>query len=457
MRLAFSNLLLSLALGLCFMFIHAQEQNETDTNATTTLLNKENVDTTLSPQGTIEVTPENIVTELPMTPDPDYLVSTLDHQMTTIHEVKSTVEASTPLITDTEQTTTQTTQTTPRSVSEGITAQGQHTTMALESMEASTTTVPVSIKKGGTAPITSEYLTSTGSYETTVGFTTSELTSATKHRDDLTTAMVALTPASTVLSSTPTTLKPLAEGTEPPPIMSSPEDTTFLTVTTKTSTRISHDILELPHSQLEDDSVSTHLTPTTIGGYVKHSILPTQISWLLILIIVLSVIILCVLLVALLMFVQRRKKIASRKFGPGYVNGQNKRSMKKKGAEDDAWAGPVNLEAGDKVECDGVVQGGLLSDEGREDGDDLVLSTFAAIESGDTPIGGVGGEGTKEVKKWEEQEPLLYIDENVEEDNKEKAVAEKQRQKGDENNGQLAVREIKDLNGGETFCLTTAV
>ncbi|XP_051570534.1 mucin-5AC-like isoform X1 [Myxocyprinus asiaticus] len=457
MRLTFSNLLLSLALGLCFMFIYAQEQNETDTNATTTLLNKENVDTTLSPEDTIEVKPENIVTELPTTPDPDHTVSTLDHQMTTIHEEKSTVEASTPLITDTEQTTTQST---PRSVSEGITAQGQQTTTALEPMEANATTVPVKTEKGGTAPITSEYLPSTGRYETTVGFTTSELSSATKHRDDLTTAMVALTPASMALSSTPTTLQPPAEGTEPPPIMSSPEDTTFLTITTKTSTKIStskfsRDIPDLHHLQLEDDSVSTHLTPATTGGNVKHSILPTQINWLLILIV--CVILLCVVLVTLLIFVQRRKKIASRKFGPGYMNGQSKRSKKKKGAEDDAWAGPVNLEAGDKVECDGVVQGGLLSDEGREDGDDLVLSTFAALESGDTPNGGVGGEGTKEVKKWEEQEPLLYIDENVEEDNKEKAVAEKQKQKGDENNGKLAVREIKELNGGEAFCLTTAV
>ncbi|XP_051995325.1 mucin-5B-like [Xyrauchen texanus] len=442
MRLAFSHLLLSLAIGLCFKLIYAQERNETDTNVTTTLLNYETVDVTLSP----EVTVENVVTELPATPDQNHAVSTPDYKISTMHE-EPTVEATTLLITEIEQTTSQTKSN--LSDSEGTTAQGQHTTMALEPMEASTTAVAIRIETGVTAPITSEYLPSTMSYE---------LTSAMEHRAEITTEAFALTTASTAWNSTPNASQPPAEGTEFPTIMSIPEDTTFLTSTTKasTTTLISTSKLifrgapDLHFTLSEDDSVSTNLTPTTMGGYVNQSILPTQTNWLLIIIV--CVIIICVLFGALLLFVQRRKKNASHKFSPGYVNGRSKRSMKKKGAEDDAWAGPVNLEAGERVDCDGEVQRGLLSDEGRGDGDDMALITFAALESGDTSNGGVGGDGTTEGKKWDEQEPLLYIDEDLEE-----AVSENERQKGDENSGKLDVKEIKDLNGGEAFCLTTAV
>ncbi len=68
------------------------------------------------------------------------------------------------------------------------------------------------------------------------------------------------------------------------------------------------------------------------------------------------------------------------------------------------------------VECDAEVQEGLLPNNGKQDGDDMVLSTFAALDAGDVSNGGVGGDGTKEAKKWEEQEPLIYIDEDVNED-----------------------------------------
>ncbi|XP_051572708.1 mucin-17-like [Myxocyprinus asiaticus] len=429
MRLDFSHLLLSLATGLCFNLIYAQERNETDTNVTTTLLNYKTVDATLSPEVTVAFIPENVVTELPTTSDQNHAVSTPENEMSTIHE-EPTVEATTLLITETEQTTSQTK---PKSDSEGTTAQGQHTTMALEPMEASTTAVAVRIETGMTAPITSEYLPSTSRYETTVGFINYELTSAMEHRVEITTETFALTTASTAQNSTPNTSQPPAEGTESLIITSSPEDTTFLTTTTEasTSTLISTSKFffrgapDLHHSLSVDESVSTHLTP----------ILHTQTNWLLIIIV--CVIIICVLLGVFLFFVKWRKKNASHKFSPGYVNGRSKRSMKKKGAEDDAWAGPVNLEAGERVDCDGKEQRDLLSDEGRGDGDDMPLSTFATLESGDTSNGGVGGDGTTEAKKWEEQEPLLYIDEDLEE-----AVAENERQKGDKNSGRPAVKEI---------------
>lgn len=229
---------------------------------------------------------------------------------------------------------------------------------------------------------------------------------------------------------------------------SNPKETSTITSTAalKSSSRLSQITPEgHPHSMLDDESLSTEFTFVTTGVIVEHSVLPIQPNWLLIIVVCVTVI--CVLCVAMILFVHRRKKNASRTFGPMYVNGQSKRSKKKKGAEDDAWAGPVNLEAG--VECDAEAQEGLLSD-GKKDGDDMVLSTFAALDEGDMSNGGVGGEGTKEVQKWEKQEPLLYIDEDVGENKARETLAEDNTQKGDD-------KSEEELNGGETFCLTTAV
>ncbi len=60
---------------------------------------------------------------------------------------------------------------------------------------------------------------------------------------------------------------------------------------------------------------------------------------------------------------------------------------------------------------------------------------------------GVGRDGTKEVKKWEEQEPLLYIDEDVNEDKTGKTLEESEKQKGDDKS------EKKEMNGGERSVL----
>lgn len=432
MRLVFSNLLLYLALGTCFKFTDAQVSIETDITATVpnknTLVEMFSSESTTA--GTLLDHTANDVTKLQTIP---YLSPTLVYQSSTMLEEPTTVDFMT-VNSETEQTT----------------AEFAPEITKLDQIEQTTmiTTVPPNVETGVAEQITSD-APSTRQYETTVGFTSSELTSPKEHpTDEIPTAADSMsTDSMEALNPTSITFQLPADWTASP---SNPMETSTITSTaTLTSTS------QLPqitpeghsHSAFDDEAVFTQFTAVTTAGNVEQSVLPIEPNWLLI--IVVCVIVICGLCVCMIVLVQRRKKNASRTFGPMYVNGQSKRSKKRKGAEDDAWAGPVNLEAG--VECDAEVQEGLLPDDGKKDGDDMVLSTFAALDEGDMSNGGVGGEGTKEAQKWEKQEPLLYIDEDVGENKAGETLAENKTQKGDDKS------EEKELNGGETFCLTTAV
>ncbi|XP_016343246.1 mucin-5AC [Sinocyclocheilus anshuiensis] len=435
MRLIFSNLLLFLALGPCFKSTDAQETTtETDANITITLPNNDTVESKLSSEITI-TTSENTITLLQTETDPHNPETTLVNQVSTMLE-KPAFESTPPLSTEIEQTS-------PESVPETTTVQTEQTTVT-------TPTVPVNVETTVTEQITSD-APSTSQYETIVGFT--ELTSPTERPiDEITTAAVAMTTDSTeALDPTSFLIESPADWSESPSIISNPVDTSTETSTTSltsTSQLPQNTAAPVhPYSKFDEESVSNHFTPTTTSVIIEESSLPIQTSWLLIMIVCVAIIF--VLCVGMILFVQWRKKNASRNFGPMYVDGQSKRSKKKKGGEDDAWAGPVNLEAG--AECDAEVQDGLLPNNGKPDGDDMMLSTFAALDAGDMSNGGVGGDGTKEAKKWEEQEPLIYIDEDVNEDKTGKTLAENETLKGDEKS------EEKGMNGGETFCLTTAV
>lgn len=432
MRLVFSYLLLYLALGACFKFTDAQVSIETDiitTAVPTNITEGEMFSSESTTAGPLQDISD--VSELQTTPD---LSPTLVYQSSTMLEEPKAVNTM-PVNSETEQTTAE--------FAPETTAPDQ-----IEQTTMITTNVPPNVETGVAEQITSD-TPSTLQYETTVGFTSSELTSPKEHpTDEITTAADPMSTESTeALNPTSITFQPPADWTASP---SNPMETSTITstATLTSSSQLSQIIPEgHSHSAFEDESVSTQFTAVTTGGNVGKSMFLTQTNWLLI--IVVCVIVICVLCVGMILFVKRRKKNASRTFGPMYVNGQSKRSKKKKGAEDDAWAGPVNLEAG--VECDAEVQEGLLPDDGKKDGDDMVLSTFAALDEGDMSNGGVGGEGTKEAQKWEKQEPLLYIDEDVGENKAGETLAENKTQKGDDKN------EEKELNGGETFCLTTAV
>ncbi|XP_077068950.1 uncharacterized protein LOC143721911 [Siphateles boraxobius] len=433
MRLVFSNLLLYLALGACLKFTDAQVSTETDittnTNIVGEMFSSESSTaghghfTTSGPL--LDITTD---TELQTKPDLSHAEPTIVSQLSTMLEKTSAVNTM-PLNTETELTTAD---------------QIKQATMI-------TTNVPPNVIEVTETEVTEQITSdapSTRQYEMTDGFTSSELTSPNEHpTDEITTADTMSTDSTEALNPTSTPFQQPADWTASP---SKPMETSTITFTATltSSSQLSQIIPEgHSHSTFDDESVSTQLTSVTTGGYVKHIILPMQTNWLLIIVVCVTVI--CVLCVAMILFIQRRKKNASRTFGPTYVNGQSKRSKKKKGAEDDAWAGPVNLEAG--VECDAEVQEGLLPDDGKKDGDDMMLSTFAALDEGDMSNGAVGGEGTKEAEKWEKQEPLLYIDEDVGENKAGETLAENKTQKGDDKS------EEKELQGGETFCLTTAV
>lgn len=423
------NLLLFLALGPCFKSTDAQETTtETDENITIPLPNNNTVESTLSSE-IPSSTPDNTVT-LQIEADPHNPETTLVNEINTMLE-EPTGESTTPLSIEIEQTS-------PESVPETTTVQTEQTTVI-------TPIVPVNVETTVIEQITSD-TPSTSQYETTAGFTSPESTSPTERpTDEITTAAVAMTTDSAeALYPTSILTTPPADWTESPSIMSDPLDTSTETSTTTSTTSTT----QLPQNTADYPSASTHFTnATTVVFLIEESSMPLKTNWLLIIIVFVAIIF--ALCVGMILFAQRRKKSASRNFGAMYMNGQSKRSKKKKGAEDDAWAGTVNLEAG--VECDAEAQEGLLPNNGKQDGDDMVLSTFAALDAGDASNGGVGGDGTKEAKKWEEQEPLLYIDEDVNEDKTGKTLEESEKQKGDEKS------EEKDKNGGETFCLTTAV
>ncbi|XP_043089677.1 zonadhesin [Puntigrus tetrazona] len=426
MKLILGNLLLYLALGPCFKSTDAQEtttETETDENITITLQNKNIVEPTLSSE-ILSATSENTAT---LQTDLHNTETTAINKINTMSE-ETTGGSTPPSITEVELTSLE-------SVPE--TTPGQ-----TEPITVSTYLLPVNVE---TTVITLG-APSTIQHETTVSFTSPEPTSPTEGPTDEITAADAMTTESTeALHPTSILTTPPADETESTSIisMSDPVDTITESSTTSTSTTL---FPENTANYPESESVSTLFT-TTPTMIIGESTMPFKNNWLLIIIVFVAIIFsLCV---GAILFAQRRKKNTARNFSPMYMNGQSKRSKKKKGMEDDAWAGPVNLEAG--LECDGEVQEGFLPNNGKPDGDDMVLSTFVALDAGEESNGGVGGDGTKEAKKWEEQEPLLYIDEDVNEGKPETTPEESEGQKGKEKS------EEKGMNGGETFCLTTAV
>ncbi|XP_059414196.1 uncharacterized protein si:ch73-248e21.7 [Carassius carassius] len=419
MRLTFSYLLLFLVLGPCFKSTDSQETTTNTDAILPTSQNNFTVETTLSPEIT---TPENTITLAQTETDLDTSETTLVNQVSTMQEPTS--ESTQPLSAEIEQTS-------QISVPETTTVQTEQTTVT-------TPTVYVNVETTATEQITSD-APSTSHYETTVAFT--ELTiPAERPTDEITTATVAMTTESTVaLNPTSILAESTADWTDPPSIISSPADTSTTSLTPTSQLPQNTAAPMHPLTTLDEESVSTYFT-SIIPAINDSRATPIETNWILIIIVCVAVIFL--LCVGMILFVHWRKKNASRNFRP-----QSKWSKKKKGGENDAWAGPVNLEAG--AENDAEVQEGLLPNNGKSDGDDMVLSTFTTPDGGDMANGGVGGDGTKEAKKWEEQEPFKFIDEDVNEDKT--TLAENEKQKGDEKS------EEKGMNGGETFCLTTAV
>lgn len=150
-----------------------------------------------------------------------------------------------------------------------------------------------------------------------------------------------------------------------------------------------------------------------------------------------------VMCLCLLVNSKRRKQ--TKHFGSSLQNGQ--RSKRKKGTEEDAWAGPVKLGGGEREECEGEGEAGWLEDNHKEgNGTEVALSTFIANETEgerEGPNGGVGGPGSLEAKKWEEKAPLLYIDEDMV-----GGMGKEDMNRPNDREG---------LNDGLAFCLTTAV
>lgn len=191
--------------------------------------------------------------------------------------------------------------------------------------------------------------------------------------------------------------------------------------------------------------------------------------WLWVVVAALFVALASVACVALL--VRHRKRKRESGLGHAGMNGHSQRKRRKKG-EDDAWAGPVLMDGAEKD--DGHGYNGDEEDNndgGPADGTQPMLSTFTPSEDEEKAV---GADGTKEAKKWEEQSPLLYIDEDVDEDevdegtpaNQKLAATSQERQstgrtqaEGSEaqKKGEAVTETGGALNGAVAFCQTTAV
>ncbi|KAL0993671.1 hypothetical protein UPYG_G00111400 [Umbra pygmaea] len=195
----------------------------------------------------------------------------------------------------------------------------------------------------------------------------------------------------------------------------------------------------------------TH-TSTSIAGEAMVPTSSSNLIWVIIVALLTGVIVVgafyCICLV-----IRRKRRSHSEYLGSSFRTG--KPSKRKKGAEQDAWAGPVKLGAGEEGVA-GEDGGGAENDKSEGGRAEVVLSTFTANEGErNGPDKGVGMSGSKESKKWEEQEPLLYIDEGVDEE-PERVSSEKHMDR--EGNGhQVGESERVQQNGGAAFCITTAV
>ncbi|XP_056309669.1 uncharacterized protein si:ch73-248e21.7 [Danio aesculapii] len=439
MGLILRNLLLFLVLGPCFMSTGAQEFTATDENITTSLPNNVTVEDTTVLSSFYHFTDETI-SSAPVDPVTDVQTEPVTYDLqTTLASTTGTMQDTTTMNTTPLDPVIE--ETTPESASETMaTAQIQQTTMT-------STTLPVFIETSMTEQKTPE-ATTTSQFETTVAFNVPMLTSPSERpMDFITTGALAMTTSDSTEDPKTTTnmTEPSTDGTTI--ILFDSVDTSMTTSTeTPTSTSQLTESDAITIEVLNNNTVSEVFMPVTSGVNVEQSTFHEETNWLLIIIV--CAIVACVLCVIVILFIQQRKKKASQTFGPAYMNGQSKRSKKKKGEVDDGWAGPVNLEAG--ADCDADVQEALLHNDEKKDGDDVVLSTFATLDEDAMSDGGVGGEGTKEAKKWEEQEPMPFIDEDVDENKAGKTLSGNESSKGDG-------KSEENMNGGETFCLTTAV
>lgn len=255
------------------------------------------------------------------------------------------------------------------------------------------------------------------------------------------------------LNTTPSVLTPTPEKEETtdtsPTTMPTPT-TTPTTVITTTFTTQKQTTPMAPDT--ETSSPAEEMTSTTnsstgvIGAEGSADVTNSkkEANWLIIAIIALVVFCILMTLCVGAVVIKRRNRKGKQNFA--HTNGQ--RSKKKKGAEDDVWAGPVKLGAKD---CEGSEDSDVEGEEKTTDKTDVTgLSTFVTLEQN----GGVGRPGSPEVEKWEEQEPLLYIDEQEKEKRNEAGKSEDADAK--DGTGETDVKEAEP-NGGEAFCLTTAV
>ncbi|KAG7334597.1 hypothetical protein KOW79_001193 [Hemibagrus wyckioides] len=226
--------------------------------------------------------------------------------------------------------------------------------------------------------------------------------------------------------TSPTTTPPITTPHTTTPPTTTPPTTTPTTTTPQTNK-------ELTLSTTHNTVMTTHSEGATKG-----------VSWLIIAVIALVIFCILTTLCVMAIVVKRRRQSGQQDFR--IVNGQ--RSKKKKGTEDDVWAGPVKLGGGD---CEGQEEIDAQGEQKKTDGVELAgLSTFSTLEEN----GGVGRPGSPEVEKWEEKEPLLFIDEEGKEKKKEVGKSEDADAKAAA--GKTDAKEAEP-NGGETFCLTTAV
>lgn len=208
------------------------------------------------------------------------------------------------------------------------------------------------------------------------------------------------------------------------------------------------------------------LDPSWVGGPSSTDDAgsqPKRSLWLWVIITALVAALASIICIALL--VKRRKQKTDHNFGRTSMMGRSQRSKKKKG-EEDAWAGPVMIGGVEKEEWDAKEDdGNVVENGGAEEETQVLLSTFTPSEEEKA----VGAVGTKEAKKWEEQSPLLYIDEDVEVETppKEQPMAPSQDGQSagkteaegteEQKKGEVMGETGGVLNGAVAFCQTTAV
>lgn len=441
-----SALLLSLALGPHVKLLHAQETEASpdyvvsteSTEVSGNARNSEdsNLDVTEQPTEDATFAPETVESTDPITVPNSSTISSKDMptepQTTSSKELPTTTEPPvTTVITTTMRTTIMMT----------TTMMEPSTAMARESADLESTSELLKDTTAAHNVITTVYAVPP-TIQTSALTTVHESTKASE-----TTSTLIMT-TEEIKQTTPSTTEITDIITTQPPTVPSSDPSDITNEDTEESTTITSVIVSISSKAI--------IPGIGMGGTgSKNTEHESGPSWLLYIIIAVAII--CVVSAfCVIIFVRRKKKSRSQRFGSGYMNGRNQRSKKKKG-EEDAWAGPVNLEGGDKAECESPEELGQGGDK-HPDGTDLTLSTFVASEAN----GGVGRPGSMEAQKWEEQEPLLYIDEDAKSEAKEKQNegVEKEKEVGqkeeEDAKGKTEMKEVKQ-NEGEAFCLTTAV